>query len=633
MQCQNVQSTSRGVASPPNGLLQWSVSAPFSIEGPVVAADGTIYCGCGDWNLYAFNPNGTLKWKCHTGGQIQGTPAIGDDGTLYVGTSDDSSIYAISPQGSVKWKFSTSSSGISTVRVPVVAPNGTIYAGSDNGYFFALNSSGKKLWSYYTGDREYSPASVGSDGTVYVPCWNHTLYALTSLGRLKWTFYENGSPTSAPLLAADGSIYIASLDGSLYGLNPNGSMKWHLPIGGSDLAEGPDGTLYSPWNDVIYAISPSGLINWCFADNNQSVFGRPIIAADGSIYTFSAGTENTLYALSGNGALKWTFPIAAQASARMGAIGSNGTFYFSDFNNGRVYAVGIPSTVPAAFVSASPAGVPGGLTSTGTVTLSQSVKAGGDLVTLTSSSPDVIVPASILVKAGNSVSFPITTKAVTSTITAVITATSGGNSVKASLPVVPMPSQYGFTFYPSQVAAGNASWGTVCLATPAPSGGVSFSITYDAGDGQGVSFGNSLEVLPGALTCSNTAFTAGEAIGSYGFRVFYDSNPSQGFSPALKVVAASLTALAVYPSQFVGGTQQTGMVFLNGLAGPNGVTVQLSSSNLGLTVPQSVKVLANNYYATFPITTKSVSSAYSATISAVQSGTPTKFSETVKVSP
>ena len=36
-----------------------------------------------DGTLYALNPDGTLRWKFATGGNIESSPAIGEDGTIY----------------------------------------------------------------------------------------------------------------------------------------------------------------------------------------------------------------------------------------------------------------------------------------------------------------------------------------------------------------------------------------------------------------------------------------------------------------------------------------------------------------------------------------------------------------------
>jgi len=47
---------------------------------------------------------GLLKWKFKTKGDVWSSPAIAQDGTIYVGSVDDY-LYAINLNGSLKWKF------------------------------------------------------------------------------------------------------------------------------------------------------------------------------------------------------------------------------------------------------------------------------------------------------------------------------------------------------------------------------------------------------------------------------------------------------------------------------------------------------------------------------------------------
>lgn len=93
--------------------------------------------GARDNYLYAINPNGTLKWRFLTGWYVQSSPAVGSDGTIYVG-SDDGYLYAINPDGSLKWMFRTDSSITSSATV---GPDGIIYIGSVDGYLYAVYSS------------------------------------------------------------------------------------------------------------------------------------------------------------------------------------------------------------------------------------------------------------------------------------------------------------------------------------------------------------------------------------------------------------------------------------------------------------------------------------------------------------
>ena len=74
---------------------------------PALGADGTIYVGSEDDNLYALTPNGALlKWKYATGSAIISSPALGADGTIYVGSNDDN-LYAINQLQNGKLAFGT----------------------------------------------------------------------------------------------------------------------------------------------------------------------------------------------------------------------------------------------------------------------------------------------------------------------------------------------------------------------------------------------------------------------------------------------------------------------------------------------------------------------------------------------
>ena len=79
------------------------------------------------WWPLAYWPDGTLKWRFGTGGQVNSSPAIGANGTIYVG-SDDGNLYAINPDGTLDWKFST---GTYVDSSPVIDSNGIIYFGSE----------------------------------------------------------------------------------------------------------------------------------------------------------------------------------------------------------------------------------------------------------------------------------------------------------------------------------------------------------------------------------------------------------------------------------------------------------------------------------------------------------------------
>ena len=115
--------------------------SPAAVVGSAtVAADGTIYFGSYDKNLYALHPDGTLKWHYLTEGYIKSTPALSANGTVFVNTSwdgvaagQDEALYAITwnggATGSMAWKkllgyTGVDPSGDQMVSTPVLGADG-----------------------------------------------------------------------------------------------------------------------------------------------------------------------------------------------------------------------------------------------------------------------------------------------------------------------------------------------------------------------------------------------------------------------------------------------------------------------------------------------------------------------------
>ncbi len=76
--------------------MKWEFATAGGISStPAIGGDGIIYAGSEDNNLYALNPDGTMKWKFTMGARIQFTsPAINSDGTIYI-ASNDGKLHAI----------------------------------------------------------------------------------------------------------------------------------------------------------------------------------------------------------------------------------------------------------------------------------------------------------------------------------------------------------------------------------------------------------------------------------------------------------------------------------------------------------------------------------------------------------
>ncbi len=157
----------------PDGTPSWSVVLPCLPGPPVVGLDGTIEFTCSANGrpsaLYALNPDGSQKWSLTLTGGLSGVAlTLGANGTAYVLTNG---LAAVDSVGALLW---TSDFGTVACGIPAVGGDGTIYVGTTSG-FFAINPDGTQKWtSTITGTVCGSP-SIASDGTVYTA--TSTIYA------------------------------------------------------------------------------------------------------------------------------------------------------------------------------------------------------------------------------------------------------------------------------------------------------------------------------------------------------------------------------------------------------------------------------------------------------------------------
>ena len=83
---------------------------------------------------------GTVLWEFKTGGGLTSSPAIGSDGTVYVG-SWDKKLYAINGKSGVKlWEFETGNYVSSSLAI---GADGTVYVGSRDRYLYAIKTDSK----------------------------------------------------------------------------------------------------------------------------------------------------------------------------------------------------------------------------------------------------------------------------------------------------------------------------------------------------------------------------------------------------------------------------------------------------------------------------------------------------------
>lgn len=358
---------------PQNNSTKWTKNLSEDIDtNPIVGPDGTVYLGTYNdtsehGNLYAFNPNNTVKWNYTINdgewSEISSTPAISSEGTIIFGTnfadasltSEHGNLYALSDTGAYLWNYTIPGLESWICSSPAIGSDGTVYflayisnMGNAVANLFALTKDGAQKWNYTLGGvsdgKTYSPV-IGQDGTIYIGVDSYgagVMYAITDAtdhAVEKWNYalsdgyYTYSWIVNAPAIGSDGTLYFGT------GFS---SMMHEAPIG------------------VFYALTDAGdhaIKKWDYVlDTEMSwITSPPAIAKDGTIYFgyylslwdgepveymgLEALTDNVTLAIE-----KWYFDTEYSID-NAPAIGSDGKVYFGDAGPTTFYALNPNGTI------------------------------------------------------------------------------------------------------------------------------------------------------------------------------------------------------------------------------------------------------------------------------------------------
>jgi outer membrane protein assembly factor BamB len=249
-----------------------------------------------------------VLWSYTAGPDPLSGIALAPNGTVHFAATDG--IYALSSEGKLLWKAPLPSGPV--IAAPTLAPNGTLYAASQSGKLFALDTSGSLTWqSFTTQHKLFTPVALGTGDALYVADDYTDLFAFApSIGSsLLWkqmTFSPTGSRDdillgnntlsygsgsgdwrSSPVIGADGIIYLAHQQW-LYRLNLQGDVLWFTAMPSGQLgfpALGGNGMVYvdgrnSPW---LFAVGPDGKQRWTIRLSSR-LRASPVVDNAGVIY-------------------------------------------------------------------------------------------------------------------------------------------------------------------------------------------------------------------------------------------------------------------------------------------------------------------------------------------------------------
>ena len=228
-----------------HGLLSAAQTIPDAwdvfISSPAVA-DGRVYFGSGDGNVYALDAsNGVLQWKFATQDVVHASPAVHDD-TVYIG-SWDGNFYAIDGEtGQQKWQFKGGQDPVIHNQVgfqsSAAVVDGTVFVGSRDAHVYALDArSGRKKWDYPTSKSWVNSTPAVADGVVYASTSDSSRFMALDArtGRLRFNFDAKAYVFSSAAIAGD-TTYFGSHNGKLYAVDTrSGTLRWSFQTEASRL--------------------------------------------------------------------------------------------------------------------------------------------------------------------------------------------------------------------------------------------------------------------------------------------------------------------------------------------------------------------------------------------------------------
>ncbi|MBI4978836.1 MAG: PQQ-binding-like beta-propeller repeat protein [Spirochaetes bacterium] len=286
-----------------------------------------------------------LRFTFTTGKKIASSPVIAN-GVIYVGSADKQ-LYAIATNGKKLWSFLSSNA----FEAPPFVLGETVYAGSADGEFYALNAkTGALQWKHTTdGAIMGSANSITHNGEtlIIVGSYDNMLYALSAkTGRVVWSYETDNYINGAPAID-NGRIVFGGCDGMLHVLTSAGKSNAAIAvesyIAASPCLDGNRAYAGNYGNKLIAADLVKKKIVWQFGDEKDGApfFSSP--ATDGTS-VIAGSRDNALYCVNAaNGKKTWSFISRGNMDASPVIAGDavlapsmDGTFYILSLAKGAV---------------------------------------------------------------------------------------------------------------------------------------------------------------------------------------------------------------------------------------------------------------------------------------------------------
>jgi outer membrane protein assembly factor BamB len=316
-----------------SGASNWTFDTFGNIQSsPAIATDGTIYVGSDSTVFFAVKPDGTEKWRVNRSGTWF-SPTVTSGGRIYVGTgSPENQLYALNPSdGSSVSGFPFPTGGPVTTKPAVGstgASSGIVYFGSDDGKLYAVRSGGIPAWPFpfntgfnTGGPVKSSPALSANGNTVYFGSNSGIFLALAAnTGAPEHLFSPGAAFQSSPVVGSDGTIYVGNDNGNFYAISASfGTIRnfaTGAPVRSSPALSNDGLTVYvGADNGILFALNTSNLSEkWRFTGATAAI--QSPIAVDPNDHIYFGSNDNNVYALYFDGSKIWHFETGGDVVAK-----------------------------------------------------------------------------------------------------------------------------------------------------------------------------------------------------------------------------------------------------------------------------------------------------------------------------
>lgn len=222
-----------------DGRVKWAWSVPDSGQAISVTPliDGAnIYFGGDDRKLHKLTDNGTSAtrvWSVALRNELIASPVMDQSGNI-IAVDDSGYVHYVSPAGTILWSYYTGDSTGVTAS-PAIGADGTIYVGTESGRLLAIKDNALQ-WVYATSPRAGITASpiIGTNGNIYFAADDGKVYQIDANTHLPvpgWPVQVSLTPlSSTPALTSDGYIYLVDDDENLVAVGPSGTVMWQTPL-------------------------------------------------------------------------------------------------------------------------------------------------------------------------------------------------------------------------------------------------------------------------------------------------------------------------------------------------------------------------------------------------------------------